>query len=132
MQRWKQSPYIIGQADCLAVSGRMFRLQERSPQWRDFRPTHTYLAWISRQSKFSRALIRKQKNNKACSLYQPMQDQPNKGKAIDTNRQNYMFLYIIVAIVLVAALIILFKSSIFEISDFMIRIAEINLHGIGS
>lgn len=43
-----------------------------------------------------------------------MQDQPNKGKAVDTQRQNYIFLYIILGIVLLAGLIILFKSSLFD------------------
>lgn len=43
-----------------------------------------------------------------------MQDQQNKGKAINTNRQNYVFLYILAGIVLLAAIIILFKTSIFE------------------
>ncbi|MET4080727.1 hypothetical protein ABIB40_000671 [Pedobacter sp. UYP30] len=38
----------------------------------------------------------------------------NEGKAVDTNRQNYALLYVIGGIVLIAALIFLFRSSIFD------------------
>ncbi len=43
-----------------------------------------------------------------------MQDEYNNGRPINTNRQNYIFLYIIVSILLLAGLIFLFKSSLFD------------------
>lgn len=43
-----------------------------------------------------------------------MQDDYNNGRPINTNRQNYIFLYIIVTILLLAGLIFLFKSSLFD------------------
>lgn len=43
-----------------------------------------------------------------------MKDDYNSGRAVDTNRQTYAFLYIIVGILIIAALIFLFKSSLFE------------------
>lgn len=43
-----------------------------------------------------------------------MQDDYNNGRSVETNRQNYVILYIIVAILLLAGLIFLFKSSLFE------------------
>jgi hypothetical protein len=42
-----------------------------------------------------------------------MQDN-NNGRPVNTNRQNYIFLYIIVSILLLAGLILLFKSSLFD------------------
>jgi len=42
-----------------------------------------------------------------------MQDN-NNGRPINTNRQNFVFLYIIVIILLLAGLILLFKSSLFD------------------
>ncbi|WDF54399.1 PKD domain-containing protein [Mucilaginibacter sp. KACC 22063] len=43
-----------------------------------------------------------------------MQDDYNNGRPVNTNRQNYLLLYIIVGILLLAGLIFLFKSSLFE------------------
>jgi hypothetical protein len=43
-----------------------------------------------------------------------MKDDYNSGKAVDTNRQTYTFLYIIVGILIIAALIFLFKNSFSE------------------
>jgi hypothetical protein len=43
-----------------------------------------------------------------------MKDDYNGGRAVETNRQNYAFLYIIVGILIIAALIFLFKGSFFE------------------
>ncbi|MBB6111782.1 PKD domain-containing protein [Mucilaginibacter lappiensis] len=43
-----------------------------------------------------------------------MKDDYNSGRAVDTNRQTYAFLYIIVGILIIAALIFLFKSSLFD------------------
>jgi len=43
-----------------------------------------------------------------------MQDDFNSGRPINTNRQNYLFLYIIVTILLLAGLIFLLKSSLFD------------------
>jgi hypothetical protein len=43
-----------------------------------------------------------------------MQDDYNNGRPINTNRQNYLFLYIIVTILLLAGLIFLLKSSLFD------------------
>ncbi|WP_374948630.1 PKD domain-containing protein [Mucilaginibacter sp.] len=43
-----------------------------------------------------------------------MEDDYNNGRPINTNRQNYVLLYIIVGILLLAGLIFLFKSSIFD------------------
>ncbi|MEO3405627.1 PKD domain-containing protein [Mucilaginibacter sp. CAU 1740] len=43
-----------------------------------------------------------------------MQDDFNSGRPVSTNRQNYIFLYIIVTILLLAGLIFLFKSSLFD------------------
>ncbi|PAW92062.1 PKD domain-containing protein [Mucilaginibacter sp. MD40] len=43
-----------------------------------------------------------------------MQDDQNYGRSVSTNRQGYIFLYIVVSILLLAGLIFLFKSSLFE------------------
>jgi hypothetical protein len=43
-----------------------------------------------------------------------MKDDYNNGRAINTNRQNYIFIYIVVTILLLAGLIFLFKSSLFD------------------
>jgi hypothetical protein len=43
-----------------------------------------------------------------------MQDDYNSGRSVSTNRQNYIFLYIVVSILLLAGLIFLFKSSLFD------------------
>jgi hypothetical protein len=45
-----------------------------------------------------------------------MQDDDNNtsGRPVNTNRQNYIFLYIIISILLLAGLIFLFKSSLFD------------------
>ncbi|MEX8547213.1 MAG: PKD domain-containing protein [Mucilaginibacter sp.] len=43
-----------------------------------------------------------------------MPDDYNSGRAINTNRQNYVFLYIVATILLLAGLIFLFKSSLFD------------------
>jgi hypothetical protein len=46
-----------------------------------------------------------------------MQDDYNSGRPINTNRQSYVFLYIVVSILLLAGLIFLFKSSLFDKRD---------------
>ncbi|MBD1391645.1 PKD domain-containing protein [Mucilaginibacter glaciei] len=43
-----------------------------------------------------------------------MQEDHNSGRPVNTNRQNYIFLYIVVSILLLAGLIFLFKSSLFD------------------
>lgn len=43
-----------------------------------------------------------------------MQNDNNQGRAVATNRQTYIFLYILLGIVLLAGVIFLFKSSLFE------------------
>jgi len=44
-----------------------------------------------------------------------MQDDPNStGRPVNTNRQTFIFLYIIIGILLIAGLIFLFKSSFFD------------------
>lgn len=43
-----------------------------------------------------------------------MQDDYNNGRPVNTNRQNYVLLYIIVGVLLLAGLIFLFKSSLFD------------------
>lgn len=43
-----------------------------------------------------------------------MQEDYNSGRPVNTNRQNYIFLYIVVSILLLAGLIFLFKSSLFD------------------
>ncbi|WP_462267415.1 PKD domain-containing protein [Mucilaginibacter sp.] len=43
-----------------------------------------------------------------------MPDNYNDGRQVDTNRQNYALLYIILGVLLIAGLIILFKSSLFD------------------
>ena len=42
------------------------------------------------------------------------EDNNNNGRPVATNRQNYIFLYIIIGILLLAGIIFLFKSSLFE------------------
>lgn len=53
-----------------------------------------------------------------------MQDDYNNGRPINTNRQNYLVLYIIVGILLLAGLIFLFKSSLFEKRDINAKILK--------
>ncbi|WP_345949716.1 MULTISPECIES: PKD domain-containing protein [unclassified Mucilaginibacter] len=43
-----------------------------------------------------------------------MQDDYRNGRSVETNRQNYLFLYIIVSVLLLAGLIFLFKNALFD------------------
>lgn len=53
-----------------------------------------------------------------------MQEDYNSGRAVNTNRQNYIFLYIVVSILLLAGLIFLFKSSLFDKRNVNARILK--------
>lgn len=53
-----------------------------------------------------------------------MEDNYNSGRPINTNRQNYVFLYIIVGILLLAGLIFLLKSSLFDKREINARILK--------
>jgi hypothetical protein len=59
-----------------------------------------------------------------------MQEDYNSGRPVNTNRQNYIFLYIVVSILLLAGLIFLFKSSLFDKRTVNARILkdEININ----
>jgi hypothetical protein len=53
-----------------------------------------------------------------------MQDDYNSGRPINTNRQSYLFLYIVVGILLLAGLIFLLKSSLFDKREVNARILK--------
>ncbi|GGH01372.1 PKD domain-containing protein [Mucilaginibacter phyllosphaerae] len=53
-----------------------------------------------------------------------MQEDYNSGRPVNTNRQNYIFLYIVVSILLLAGLIFLFKSSLFDKRNVNARILK--------
>ncbi|GAB2700495.1 PKD domain-containing protein [Mucilaginibacter koreensis] len=53
-----------------------------------------------------------------------MQDDYNNSRPVNTNRQNYAILYLIIGILLVAGLIFLFKSSLFDKRNVNARILK--------
>jgi len=53
-----------------------------------------------------------------------MEDNYSNGRSVNTNRQSYIFLYIVIGIVLLAGLIFLLKSSLFDKREINARILK--------